>query len=186
MAQGSKSDTSTVYPTLIDYQSSDKYGRGDQHLTAALHEGDIVVYQTGTWLVDGVAVGDGTWPPHWEYCLVDTIQIVWSHNCEHGVVRGFPVELLVVDMDEDQDNAHDGSDDSARTRRSRQLLRANFDEMIDFGPEQLVARIPIQEEDAVGNDAAIDGSFSLFRPLVGSPLSNKLWETTLPVEEEES
>lgn len=136
----------------IDYQHD--FGRGDHHLTADLQEGDIIVFQTGTWYVDGVAVGDGD-PSSWEYCLVDTIQIVWSHNCEHGVVRGFPVQLRSTD-DDDDDNEEGGL-----------VLCADFDSMIDFGPEQLVARIPVEELD--------EGAF---RPLVAS-LSDDLWKQTL-------
>ena len=45
---------------LIDYQASDAYGRGNMHLSAALNIGDFVVYQTGSWEVDGVLVGDGS------------------------------------------------------------------------------------------------------------------------------
>lgn len=131
----------------IDYQKD--YGRGVEHLTAELQEGDVVVYQTGTWYVDGVAVGDGG-PAAWEYCLVDTIQIVWSHNCEHGVVRGFPLQMS-SSLDEP-------------------VLIADFDNMIDFGPEQLVARIPVQK--------MVDQNECTFRPLVSS-LSNELWQTTL-------
>lgn len=120
----------------IDYQASDAYGRGEEHLTAALNEGDVVVYQTGTWYVDGVAVGDGQ-PAAWQYCLVDTIQIVWSHNCEHGVVRGFGLTTAV-----DNDNNNNNNDGNKAT-----ILRvADFDTMIDFGPEQLVARIPVQQQ----------------------------------------
>ena len=32
-------------------------GRGVDHLSAALEEGDLVLYQTGQWAVDGVAIG---------------------------------------------------------------------------------------------------------------------------------
>jgi hypothetical protein len=46
----------------------------------------LVVYQTGTWTVDGVQVGDGT-PPKWQYARVENVQIVSTHNCEHGVIR---------------------------------------------------------------------------------------------------
>ena len=117
----------------IDYQASDAFGRGEEHLTAALNEGDVVVYQTGTWYVDGVAVGDGQ-PAAWQYCLVDTIQIVWSHNCEHGVVRGFSLTAA----DDDNNNNNDG--------KTTILRVADFDSMIDFGPEQLVARLPVQQQ----------------------------------------
>lgn len=145
----------TIAPVLsassIDYQAD--YGRGIDHLTAELETGDVVVYQTGTWRVDGVEVGDGS-PPAWEYCLVDTIQIVWSHNCEHGVVRGFALTRSQLDN----------------------VLRVthDFDTMIDFGPEQLVARISVEslEEEKA------------FRPRV--ILSDDLWKQRQHEEEEVS
>ena len=135
--------------TTIDFQAD--YGRGIDHLTADLEPGNVVVYQTGTWWVDGVAVGDGSTPPAWEYCLVDTIQIVWSHNCEHGVVRGFGMTIV--------NNEKGGS-----------LLKVDdFDDMIDFGPEQLVARIPVEPVDDDNDDEV-----TTFRPL--SKLSDDLWQ----------
>jgi hypothetical protein len=123
----------------IDYQFD--YGRGADHLTADLQEGNVVVYQIGTWYVDGVAVGDGS-PPEYKLCLVDTIQIVWSHNCEHGVVRGFPIIALEGDL----------------------LRVQGYDEIIAFGPEQLVARIPVQPT----------GDADTVRSLVH--LSDELWK----------
>jgi hypothetical protein len=58
-----------------------------------IQEGDVVVYQTGTWRVDGVVVGDDTQPPSFQYCQIETIQVVWTHNCEHGVLRGIALQL---------------------------------------------------------------------------------------------
>ena len=49
------------------------------------------------------------------------------------------------------------------------VLRVDFDEMIDFGPEQLIARIPI--ETIADSTRAVD----IFVPLVGS-LSDDLWQ----------
>jgi hypothetical protein len=111
----------------IDYQRD--HGRGIHHLTADLAEGDVVVYQTGTWYVDGVVVGNGQ-EAAWEYCLVDNLQIVWSHNCEHGVVRGFAL------------------------RQGGRQLEADWNDAVDFGPEQLVARLSVtavegEEEEGV-------------------------------------
>ena len=140
-------------PAAIDFQSS--HDRGIDHLTADLAVGDVAVYQTGTWYVDGVAVGDGT-PPAWAYCLVDGLQIVWSHNCEHGVVRGFALQPL--------------SDDQDETTTTRRLQVVDWDDMIDFGPEQLVARIPVQQE-----------SEDTFCALT-VPLSDDLWAQQLPTE----
>jgi hypothetical protein len=121
---------------VIDFQSDAKnFGRGDLHLSAALSEHDVVVYQTGTWLVDGVPVGDSDdsdLPPSFEYAAVDNLQIVWSHNCEHGVIRGWKMKLLVVS---------DGDDEEPATNNKQGLVKT--DESVEFGPEQLVARIPV-------------------------------------------
>ncbi len=107
----------------IDFQSDEtKYGRGDMHLSAVLDERDIVVYQTGTWEVDGVEVGDGS-PATYNYCIVDTIQLVWTHNCEHGFIRGMSVSI---------------DSDIGKVEINSPL------EFVDFGPEQLVARLPVQ------------------------------------------
>ena len=91
------------------------------HLSCLVEEGDIVVYQTGTWYVDGVEVGDGG-PPEYRFAQIETIQIVWTHNCEHGVLRG-------LEMKQE-------SGDSSR------FARKDMEE-VEFGPEQLIARIPV-------------------------------------------
>jgi hypothetical protein len=120
--------------SVIDYQSdAENYGRGDMHLSALLEENDVVVYQTGTWYVDGVQVGDGS-PPAYRYALVDNVQIIWTHNCEHGVIRGLSLELV--------ENDADGDNDGREFQRLTQLHDLVHD--IEFGPEQLVARIPAQ------------------------------------------
>lgn len=107
----------------IELQSDESsFGRGDTHLSAYLAEGDLVAYQTGTWFVDGVEVGDGT-PATVRFALVDTIQVVWTHNCEHGVIRGLDVEVV-----------HDNDE----------RFVVSPSDMIEFGPEQLLARVPVQ------------------------------------------
>jgi hypothetical protein len=110
----------------IEFQSdSAKFGRGEMHLSAALNIGDVVVYQTGVWLVDGVRVGDDI-QPEFRYGRVETIQLVWTHNCEHGVIRALPLSLLEA-----------GEND-------RQVLKIEEEEeFVEFGPEQLVAKLPI-------------------------------------------
>jgi hypothetical protein len=119
----------------IEFQSDDKkFGRGAFHLSASLNEGDIVVYQTGTWLVDGVEVGDGT-PPKFKYARIETIQLVWTHNCEHGVLRGIHVDVV------DRDHQQVGEEDDSTTRRQRIVILKPLEE-IEFGPEQLIARLP--------------------------------------------
>ncbi len=99
----------------VDYQSD--YGRGEQHLSAELLDGDLVVYKTGTWEVDSVDVGDGT-PTRMRLAWVDHTQIVWTHNSEHGVVRARHAAI--------------------RPGGTRLVIT---DEDIEFGPEQLHARL---------------------------------------------
>ena len=119
----------------IDYQSDTKmYGRGEMHLSAMLEEGDIVVYQTGTWEVDGVEVGDGN-PASYELCVVETMQVIWTHNCEHGFIRGMAATInasgaLVEEAGTSTDHAH----------KIEVTLPLEF---VDFGPEQLIARLPV-------------------------------------------
>lgn len=106
----------------IDYQSDgSSYGRGEMHLSAMLEEQDVVVYQTGTWEVEGVEVGNGN-PPSFEYCVIDTLQVVWTHNCEHGFISGLRVSIDVVTKKVQMDSPL---------------------EFVDFGPEQLIARLPV-------------------------------------------
>ena len=112
--------------TIIEYQSDDKYDRGEMHISAAVNEGDTVVYRTGSWYVDGVLVGDEDATPAYEYCRVESIQLVWTHNCEHGVLRG-----LAVDLSEDDNSEQQGQHLS---------LRTPLDE-VQFGPEQIIAWI---------------------------------------------
>jgi ribosomal protein L27 len=123
--------TASSSSSSIDFQSdSTQFGRGDYHLSASLQEGDVVVYQTGTWLVDGVEVGSGT-PPTLQYAKIEAIQLVWTHNCEHGVLRGIEVN---IDTDIDIDIA----DPSRIITPTEPLVE------VEFGPEQLVARIPVK------------------------------------------
>jgi hypothetical protein len=121
--------------SVIDFQSDTQFGRGDYHLSASLQEGDVVVYQTGTWLVDWVEVGDGT-PPTIRYAKIETIQLVWTHNCEHGVLRGIEVKVD-IDVDVDVNIAADPSSSSRIIIPTMPLVQ------VEFGPEQLLARIPV-------------------------------------------
>ena len=80
--------------TQVKFQSdASQFGRGAMHLSALLEEGDVVAYQMGQWLVDQVLVGDDQ--AVIQFCCMDTIQVVWTHNCEHGVLRG--EEMIYVD-----------------------------------------------------------------------------------------
>jgi hypothetical protein len=110
---------SPLSATKIDFQADDWFGRGLQHISASLVEGDTVVYQTGTWMVDGVFVGDG--PMEWHYCTIQTIQLVWTHNCEHGVLRGLAVDRM--------------------TDTTWRLTDPWVD--VEFGPDQLIAKLPV-------------------------------------------
>ena len=119
--------------TSIDLQSS--FGRGEQHLSALLEEGDIVAYQTGSWFVDGVLVGDGD-APMVAWAIVDTIQLVWTHNCEHGVVRGWEVVGMPSSTHQQQ-------------QQQQHWCWRVTGEMIELGPEQLLARVPSTSSSAV-------------------------------------
>jgi len=121
----------------IDFQADEsQYGRGEFHLSADLNEGDVVVYQTGTWFVDGVQVGDGS-AADWKLARVETMQVVWTHNCEHGVLRGMAVELM-----EDGKTIQYSDDDGGG------------EAMVEFGPEQLVARLPVVWNDSIDRGVA--------------------------------
>ena len=85
---------------------------------------------------DGVLVGDG--PPTFEYCQVETLQVVWTHNCEHGVVRG----RMLQPYAEKQDN--DPQQGDGALNRLLHLSTGSFYNEVEFGPEQLLARIPVQ------------------------------------------
>lgn len=134
---------------IIDYQSdTTKYGRGEMHLSAMLCENDVVVYQTGQWEVDGVVVGDENELPTYKYAKIETIQIVWTHNCEHGVLRGIPMKLMKMKITDDDDD-DDIVNNEDKTQHQQQILIEDWDddedcEMIEFGPEQLVARLPVK------------------------------------------
>lgn len=145
------SKTTTNLPSSsssnIDFQSDNSlYGRGERHLSAILNEEDVVVYQTGSWEVDGVIVGDGDEdaPPMMQYCKVDTLQIIWTHNCEHGFIRGISVEI--ISGNSDGDYASEEQEDSNNSCRIVSCRTAPDDdlEFVEFGPEQLIARLPVE------------------------------------------
>ena len=135
----------------VDLQSdSSQYGRGERHLSAVVNEGDVVAYQTGRWLVDGVTVGVDDAPPAVAFCRLETMQIVWTHNCEHGVLRG--MELIQqqqyvprTSLDENTGVPADSPYNCSRTKDSTSLLVT--DRVVEFGPEQLLARFPVEWSD---------------------------------------
>lgn len=109
------------------------------HLSAAVNEGDTVVYRTGSWHVDGVLVGDDCdAPPSYELCRIETIQIVWTHNCEHGVLRGLAMDLFEHGNDNFKSNENGGGDDE----KEQQCLSLRTPlEDVEFRPEQIIAMI---------------------------------------------
>lgn len=122
----------------IELQSDDtKFGRGDFHLSALIEEGDVVVYQTGSWLVDGVVVGEDGAIPSFALAKIDNVQVVWTHNCEHGVLRGMEVTM------DPKDN-------------TRVLVSEPLKD-VEFGPEQLLARLPVswEEETSVAGISSV-------------------------------
>jgi len=137
----------------IDFQSDTTlYGRGEQHLSAIINEEDVVVYQTGSWKVDGVTVGDEDEdsPPMMKYCKVDTLQIIWTHNCEHGFIRGISIEIV---SGKDDGNSNDnsggtseGGEDSNNSCSIVSCRNTPNDDLnfVEFGPEQLIARLPVE------------------------------------------
>jgi hypothetical protein len=71
--------------------------------------------------------------------LVDTIQIVWTHNCEHGVINGFDVRVIT------------NNDDPTCDQSSGDIVEIGSvfdigDQYIQCGPEQVVAKIPTSKD----------------------------------------
>jgi hypothetical protein len=132
-----------ISSTQIEFQAD--HGRGEDHLSAFLDEGDVVMYQTGTWYVDSVEVGDGT-TPKIEWAKIDNLQVVWSHNCEHGVLRGISFkeeeEEEALNINDDHDNK-----DNNNWNHRRRFFQVEPLDVVEFGPEQLVARVPVIWED---------------------------------------
>ena len=95
-------------------------GRGHEHLSARLDDGDVVLYKTGNWEVDGVPVGEG--PTELRLARITLTQLVFTHNCEHGWIYGEPLRACA---EADSPSLRLEDDDE---------LGAD----IQFGPEQLV------------------------------------------------
>jgi len=131
---------------LIDRQSDkSKYGRGIDHISADINEGDVIAYQDGTWFVDGTEVGDGS-PATVRYCLVDTVQIVWTHDCEHGLVYGF--DLTVADNNDDQVS----SDEHGANIKKGNIFIIQNESYVQCGPEQILCRIPVSSTELESKD----------------------------------
>lgn len=99
--------------------------------------------------MDGVTVGDDPdEPPTMRYCKVDTLQIVWTHNCEHGFIRGISVDIGggVGTIGSGSANREVGSNNVCHEVSCRTTLDDDL-EFVEFGPEQLVARLPVEWSD---------------------------------------
>lgn len=141
---------SSLDSSKIELQSDDtKFGRGNLHLSALIDEGDVVVYQTGSWKVDSVVVGEDGAAPSFALAKIDNVQVVWTHNCEHGVLRG--VEVYI------------DPDDNTRLLVAEPLID------VEFGPEQLLARLPVSWE----KEGASTGISKV-------PLRAELWWSDIP------
>jgi hypothetical protein len=128
--------SSLLLHAQIDRQSDkSKYGRGIDHISADINEGDVIAYQDGTWFVDGTEVGDGS-PSVVRYCLVDTVQIVWTHDCEHGLVYGF--DLVVVDNE-----GKVSCDEPGAIVKKGSVFVIEDESYVQCGPEQILSRIPV-------------------------------------------
>lgn len=96
-------------------------GRGLAHLSARLKEGDLCVYQVGTWHVDYTPVGSGN-PPRLLLARVDVLQLNFAGDHEHGRIIGTAISSI---------------EGSALHVREDEPFGA-----VEFGPEQLIARLP--------------------------------------------
>ena len=105
-------------------------------------------------MVDWVVVGPGT-PPRLLVARVDCLQINWTNDCEHGRVIATAINSLDGDaVGIDENEVFSG---------------------IEFGPEQLVARIPAQWD-----DVGLAGQ--LLSPLPSTLLASLPEPESLPVE----
>ena len=101
---------------IIDYQSNKKqFGRGEQHISAILNEGDTIIYRTGSWYIDGVLVGDSDEDTtEYKICRLNTMQVVWTHNCEHGVIHGLAINMINNDEEKYEEISTEGHDEKLK------------------------------------------------------------------------
>jgi len=66
---------------------------------------------------------------------VDAIQLVWTHNCEHGVINGFDLRIV-------NNNAISESAEGATATVEQGSFFIVSDEYAQIGPEQVLAKIP--------------------------------------------
>ena len=121
--------------SMNDIEFQRDCGRGPEHLSARLVEGDVCVYQVGTWMVDWSPVGSGN-PPRLLLVRCDCLQLNWTMTHEHGRILATAINRWQgeeVRIDEDEEYAG-----------------------VEFGPEQLVARVGADwEDDFVGRLRAV-------------------------------
>lgn len=104
-------------------------GRGLEHLSARIEEGDVCVYQVGTWHVDWSEVGSGD-PPRLLLVRADVLQLNWAGDHEHGRI----IATAITDTDSD-----DAESISAVSIAENEPFAG-----VEFGPEQLIARVPAE------------------------------------------
>ena len=74
--------------------------------------------------------------------LVDTIQIVWTHNCEHGVINGFDITINTNEHKHESSTYNEVN--GAVVNVGSTFVIGN--EYVQCGPEQVVAKIPITRD----------------------------------------
>ena len=142
-----------VAPCMNAIELQRDCGRGLEHLSARLVEGDVCVYQVGTWMVDWSPVGSGT-PARLLLVRVDCLQLNWTMLNEHGRILATAI------------NGWQG--DEVRIDEGEEYAG------VEFGPEQLVARVPAAwDDDFVGR---------LLADLPAELPASLVEETRLPVE----
>ena len=97
-----RSASATACASAIELQRD--CGRGLAHLSARVEEGDVCVYQVGTWQVDWSEAGPGA-PPRLLLVRVDCMQLNWTHDHEHGLIHATAITEIdgsVVRIDEDE------------------------------------------------------------------------------------
>lgn len=67
--------------------------------------------------------------------LVDTIQLVWTHDCEHGVINGFDIRV--------ENGEGPVSVDASGAVVEKGSYFVIEDDYIQCGPEQILAKLPI-------------------------------------------
>lgn len=90
-----------------------------------------------------------------KYLLVDTIQLVWTHDCEHGMINGFDV-TATKNMDVDSDSVN-----SLLEKGNRLVVS---DDYVQIGPEQVLARIPTELSGEKWGNKVVILSQAMFDP----------------------